>query len=89
VQKRLVLLVGFDVERLVAVLGDLALEVLDGGFVLLAGSLVGFGRVLRLSSLALVAASFSSMTATRLGSAATSSFSRRISLSAACNSKRF
>src|SRR5208282_1443855 len=39
-QERLVLLVGFDGERLVAILADLLLLVLDFGFVLAAGGVV-------------------------------------------------
>ena len=42
VQQRLVLLVGFYVERLVAVFGNLAAEIGDCGFVFAAGSFVGF-----------------------------------------------
>jgi hypothetical protein len=44
VQQSLVLVVGFYVERLVAVLGDLALQFLDGDFVLAAGGFVGLDR---------------------------------------------
>ncbi len=43
VHQRFVLVVGLDGQRLVAELGDLALQVEDVGFVLLAGGLVGFG----------------------------------------------
>ncbi len=43
VHQGLVLVVGFHGQRLVAELRNLALQVLDGGFVLLAGSFVGLG----------------------------------------------
>ena len=41
VQQRFVLFVGFYGERLVAILGDFALQVLDGAFVLSPGGFVG------------------------------------------------
>ena len=42
-EERFVLIVGLDVEGLVAVLGDFALEILDGRFELLFIGFVGFG----------------------------------------------
>src|SRR2546429_2461256 len=42
VQQRLILLVGFYFERLVAILGDFPLQVLDGNFVLASGGFVRF-----------------------------------------------
>src|SRR5438270_2758934 len=41
VQQRLVLIVCFNVERLVAILGNFSAEIVDGGIVLAAGGLVG------------------------------------------------
>ncbi|MGA9385096.1 MAG: hypothetical protein WBV63_08750 [Candidatus Sulfotelmatobacter sp.] len=51
VQQRLVLLVGFYVERLVAVLGDLAAKVRNCGVVFAPGGFVGFYRALGLFQL--------------------------------------
>ena len=55
VQQRFVLIVGFDVERLVAVLGNFAAEIADGGVVLAAGGFVGFDGGLGLLQLSLCA----------------------------------
>ena len=72
VQQRLVLFVGFYGKRLVAILGDFALQVLNGAFVLRLVASSALTAALAFSRPALVPASFSSMAATRLGSAATS-----------------
>src|ERR1700730_17171982 len=44
VEQRLVLVVGLDVQRLVAVFGNLTPQVGNGGFVLAAGGFVGLDR---------------------------------------------
>ena len=51
VQKRFVLVVGLDVERLIAIFGDFAAEVGDCGVVLAAGGFVGLDGGLRLFQL--------------------------------------
>ena len=53
VQQGLVLVVGLYVERLVAILGNLSAEIVDGGVVLAAGGFVGFDRGLSFFQLSL------------------------------------
>ena len=90
VQQRFVLFVGFYVERLVAILGDFALQVFDGGFELLAVGLVALGGGPHLFEVGFGSGQLLlRSTATRLGSAAISSCSLRISLSATCSSSNF
>src|ERR1700686_4491389 len=58
VQKCLVLIVGLDVERLVAIFGNFAAQIGDGGFVLPAGGFVGLDRSLSFFQLRLGACQF-------------------------------
>ena len=89
VQQCFVLVVGFYVERLVAILGNFSAQVVDGGVELLAGGFVGFDRGLRLFEFGLGAGKLLLDDGDALGNSATSSCRRRISLSASCSLSRF
>ena len=76
VHQRLVLLVGLDVQRLVAILADFLLLVLNVGFVLAAGGFVGLHGGLRGFDLGLGAGKLGLDCPTCLGSAAISACQR-------------